>query len=169
MGSEHRDSSTSLGYFFYLEGTLSHPLKATSGLKGGATESEEEGLTWGCLEGASLYLGPQKAALCSVDVLTSFPALTTEGGTSCGLWVSQKPDSLQSPVLILGEEETGACLAVLDLFAWAQLTPATACPESQGLPAVLVPGPCQQAQSPSLSLRFPVTGALVSDLCVTLL
>lgn len=110
IGSEHRDSSTSPGYFFYLEVTLSHPLKATSGLKGGATESEEGWLTWGCLEGASLYLCPQKAALCSVDALTSFLALSTEGGTSCGLWVSQKSESLQSPVFILREEETGPWL-----------------------------------------------------------
>lgn len=61
LGSEHGDSSTSLGYLMYLqEDTLSCPLKAStqtqlqkarSGLKDRATESEEGGLTWGCLDG----------------------------------------------------------------------------------------------------------------------
>lgn len=86
MGSEHRDSATSLGYFTYLEeDTLSCPLKvrtqtqlwkARSGLKDGTTDSEEGKLTWGCLDGGYPYLGPQKAA----------------------------------PVFIPGEEETGAWL-----------------------------------------------------------
>lgn len=47
MGSEHRDSSTSLGNFTYLEDTFSCSLKARSR----AAESEEGGLTWGCLDG----------------------------------------------------------------------------------------------------------------------